>query len=43
MSKKVEPILVTKQEIVVLPKAEPIVAEHVHVAIKVKYNEPKFN
>jgi hypothetical protein len=43
MSKGVEPILITRQEIIVLPKAESIVVKHVHVAIRVKYNEPKFH
>jgi sulfatase maturation enzyme AslB (radical SAM superfamily) len=43
MSKVVESIVVTRQETVVLQGAEPIVAEHVHVAIRMKYNEPKFN
>jgi hypothetical protein len=43
MSKKVELVHVTRQEIVVLPKTKPIVAKHVPVAVKVRYNEPKFN
>jgi hypothetical protein len=43
MSKGVESILVTRQETVVLQGAEPIVAKHVHVAIRMEYNEPKFN
>jgi hypothetical protein len=36
-------VLVTKQEIVVLLKAKPIVVGRVLVAIKVWYNEPRFN
>jgi hypothetical protein len=43
MSRRVELVFVTRQEIVVLPKVESIVAECVPVAIKVKYSEPKFN
>jgi len=43
MSKGVDLVLVTKQEIVVLPKAQSIVAEHVSMAIKVRYSEPRFN
>ncbi len=43
MSKRVEPVLVTKQETIVLPRTEPIVAKHVHVATRVRYNEPKLN
>jgi hypothetical protein len=43
VSKGVEPIPVTRQEIVVLPKAKPIVGEGVPMAVKVKYSEPKFD
>ncbi len=43
MSRRVEPVLVTRQKIVVLPKTEPIVVEGVLVAIKVKYSEPRLN
>jgi hypothetical protein len=43
MSKRVEPILVIKQETIVLPKAKPIVVKGVLVAIKMKYNEQRFN
>jgi hypothetical protein len=43
MSKGVESVLVTKQEIVVLPRAESIVVECVLVAIIVMYSEPRFN
>ncbi len=41
MSKGVESILVSKQEIVVSPKLKPTVVEGVHVVIKVKDSEPK--
>jgi hypothetical protein len=43
MSKRVEPIFITGQKIIILPKAKPIVAKHVLMVIKVRYNEPKFN
>ncbi len=43
MSRGVESILVTKQKIVVLPKAKPIVVEGVPMANKVRYNEPELN
>ncbi len=43
MSKGIELVLVTRQETIVLPKAKPIVAKGVLVAIRVKYNEPKLN
>jgi hypothetical protein len=43
MSKRVEPVFVIRQKTIVLPKVEPIVIEHVHVAIRVRYNEPIFN
>ncbi len=43
MSRGVEPLLVTRQEIIVLPKVEPIVAQGVHVVVKIKYSEPKLN
>ncbi len=43
MSKRVEPILVIKQETIVLPKAKLIVVKGVLVAIKNKYNEQRFN
>jgi hypothetical protein len=43
MSRRVEPILVTKQEIILLPRVEPTVAECVHVAVRMKYSEPIFN
>ncbi len=40
MSKGVEPILVTRQEIVVLLKAKLIVTKGVHVAVRARYSEP---
>jgi hypothetical protein len=43
MSKGIEPILVTRQEIVILPRAEPTIAKSALVAIRVRYNEPKLN
>jgi hypothetical protein len=43
MSKKVELVFVTRQEIVILPRIEPTIAKGVSMAIRVKYNEPKFN
>jgi hypothetical protein len=43
MSKGVEPILVIKQKIIGLSKAEPTIAKGVIVAIKIRYSEPKFN
>jgi hypothetical protein len=43
MSNGVEPILVIKQQIVVLPSVEPTVAQGVHVVVKVRYNELRLN
>jgi hypothetical protein len=43
MSRGVEPILVIRQEIIVLPRAKPIVVEGVPMAVRVRYNEPKLN
>ncbi len=43
MSKRIERILVTRQEILILPKVEPTVSQGVHVAIIIKYSEPIFN
>ncbi len=40
---KVELILVTRQETIVLPRAKLIVVEHVHVVVRMRYNEPRFN
>ncbi len=41
MSKGVEPVLITRQETVVLPKAKPTIAEGLLMAIRVRYSEPK--
>jgi hypothetical protein len=43
MSKGVEPVLVIRQETLVLPKVKPTMAKCVLVAIRVRYSEPKFN
>ncbi len=43
MSRGVESIFVTKQGIVVLPKAKPTIIEGVLVAVRVRYSEPKHN
>jgi hypothetical protein len=42
MSKGVELVLITKQEILVSPRAKPTVAKHVHIVVKVRYTEFKF-
>jgi hypothetical protein len=43
MSKGVKLVLVIRQEIVVLPRAKPTVAQGVLVIFRVKFSEPKFN
>ncbi len=43
ISKKIKLVLVTRQEIVILPKEEVTVVEGVHVVVKVRYNEPRLN
>ncbi len=43
MFKGVKLVLVTKQEIVVLPIIEPTVAQGVPMIFRVKYSEPRFN
>jgi hypothetical protein len=43
MSRGIESILVIKIKIVVLPRTEPTIVEHVHVVVKMRYNEPRFN
>ncbi len=43
MSKRIERVLVTRQEIVVLPKVEPTVTQGVHVVVIIRYSEPTFN
>jgi hypothetical protein len=43
MSRGIELVLVTRQKTIVLPRAKLIVVEHVSMAIRLRYNEPKFN
>jgi hypothetical protein len=43
MSRGAESVLVTRQETIILPKIEPIVAEGVPMAIRMKCSEPIFN
>jgi hypothetical protein len=43
MSRRVEQVLVTKQEIVVLLKAKPTILEGVLVAIIARYSEPRLH
>jgi hypothetical protein len=43
MSKGVDPIFVTKQEIIVLPRVKPKMATHVPVVVRMRYSEPRFN
>ncbi len=43
MSKRIELVLVIRQEIVVLPRAKPTIIEGVLVVVRVKYSEPKLN
>jgi hypothetical protein len=43
MSRRVERVLVTRQEIVILPKAEPTITKGVLMVIRVRYNEPRFH
>jgi len=43
MSIGIKPIHVIRQETIVLLRTKPIVAERVHLVVKVKYNEPIFN
>jgi hypothetical protein len=43
MSRIIELAFVTKQETIVLPIVEPTVTEGVHVAIRIRYNEPRLN
>jgi hypothetical protein len=43
MSKVVEPVLITRQEIVILLRAKPTVIEGVHVGVIVRYSELKLN
>ncbi len=41
ISRRVEPILITKQENVILLKAKPTMAKGVLMAVRVRYNEPR--
>jgi len=43
MLRGVKPVFITRQEIVVLPRVEPIVTKGVLVVIRVKSSEPTFN
>jgi hypothetical protein len=43
MFKGVELILITRQETIFLPRAKSIISKGVPMAIRMKYNEPKFN
>jgi hypothetical protein len=43
MSRGVKLVLVIKQEIIVLPRAEPIVAQGVLVVFRIKYSEAILN
>jgi hypothetical protein len=43
MSRGVELVFVTRQEIIILPKVEPLVAKGAHVVVRVRYNEPRLN
>ncbi len=43
MSRRVELVFIIKQEIIVLLKVEPTIVKGVHVVVKGRYNEPKFN
>jgi hypothetical protein len=43
MCRRVESVLVTRQETIVLPRVKPIVAKGVHVVVRARYSEPKFN
>jgi hypothetical protein len=43
MSRRVESIFVTKQGIIVLPRAKPTIVKGVHVVVRMRYSEPKLN
>ncbi len=43
MFRRVKPILITKQEIIFLPKAKPTILKGVHVVFIVRYNELRLN
>jgi hypothetical protein len=42
MFRRIEPILITRQEIIVLLRIKSTMAKRVHVVIRVKYIEPRF-
>ncbi len=41
ISKRIEPVLITKQETIILPRTKPTIAKGVPMVVKVKYSEPK--
>jgi hypothetical protein len=43
MSKGVEPILIAKQAIIILPRTRSTIAKGVPMVVKIKYSEPKLN
>jgi len=43
MSRRVEPIFVTRQETIVLPRAKSIIAQGVLMVVSIKYSELIFN
>jgi hypothetical protein len=43
MSRGIEPILIIRQETMVLPRVESTIVEGVLVVVRKKYNEPIFN
>jgi len=43
MSKQVEPILIIREKIIILPRAEPTIVEGILAIVKIKYSEPRFN
>jgi hypothetical protein len=40
---RVEPVLTTRQETIVLLRVESTIVKGVHVVVRMRYNEPKFN
>jgi hypothetical protein len=34
---------VTRQKNIILPRAKPTIAQGIHVAIKIRYSEPRLN
>ncbi len=43
MFKGVELVFITKQEIVILLRTKPIIAQGIPLVIKVRYSEPRIN